>query len=490
MATANDLNISGWTVQSSTPLRDGSFPASVRTESSSYAPSATARIIYVDSTLGNDGTGAPTNLAAQPDPFIPDGNELPYQSISAASSQLRSGEGDWILFKRGESFAGSLGLAASTDGSSAVLPTLIGYYGSTGDRPVISNGAGTVANVTSGSANYITFYGLKIYCAERDPDNVGFVLGNESSGAYGIRYVGSGGGSDIVVDDCDISYFKDGIVIQTTGTAYQNITVKNSIIHDQLYDLSSGYSSGIFLSGVEGSIRVNDNFWYHNGWHENGSLSGCHRHQYNHNVYFQHNNNGADADFKRNVSLEGASHGCQGRMGGTYEDNLYARCAVGYSKAGVDVPFDNGVTGISLKQVIIEGMRMDATDPQNAGTTTAVYGVYIVGYTEDNGGEAVVQDTIVANRLESGTNVGITQQGFATYTNNIVFNWNATEDAPDTFTDASRNVDSYMVSEGLGTTYDDFVSWHLARPTGTTHGLYSAPNVNDYIREGFDLVVS
>ncbi|MBL0913820.1 MAG: T9SS type A sorting domain-containing protein [Bacteroidia bacterium] len=127
-----------------------------------FSAGADTRILYVSDTDGNDAT-AQTYTAGAPevgaDPFVPAGAVQPYKTINAARAQLRNGFPDWILLKKGDVFTDQHFGTLNISGKSATEPMLIGSYGTAGVRPRVHTGAAHLV-AFSGAASYIAISGL------------------------------------------------------------------------------------------------------------------------------------------------------------------------------------------------------------------------------------------------------------------------------------------------------------------------------------------
>jgi len=95
---------------------------------SSGAPHENSRIMYVSNTDGNDTTAQIYGASDFDNPFLPGSNVLPFQDIETAKSHMRDGMGDWILFKKGDTFYDVIG-SNKVSGLSPEYPTLYGSYG-------------------------------------------------------------------------------------------------------------------------------------------------------------------------------------------------------------------------------------------------------------------------------------------------------------------------------------------------------------------------
>ncbi len=95
-----------------------------------FEKTAATEIVYV-SALGNDSWDG-----RAPEPV--GGSNGPKRTFNAALSAIRSGQPDWVLFRRGDTFEGSVNIRAS--GPSPSSPVVIASYGTETARPVIQGG--------------------------------------------------------------------------------------------------------------------------------------------------------------------------------------------------------------------------------------------------------------------------------------------------------------------------------------------------------------
>lgn len=153
------------------------------------------------------------------------------------SSQGSFLPGDYILFRRGDTFTGTMLYitTAGTDGR----PITYGAYGA-GARPVI--------NMTTNSSIYV--------------DNIGGVGitsitvtggGSSFTSFGGITYfTNTGRKNNIFIEDCDVSGFQHGISIGgSTGTdGYNGVRVNNCDLHDNrdtgMFMYGPTFSAGVF----------------------------------------------------------------------------------------------------------------------------------------------------------------------------------------------------------------------------------------------------
>ncbi len=341
-----------------------------------YAPSSDSRLIYV-STSGNDGAGAPTNIATQENAFDPQGTIHPYSTISAAVTQLRSGYPDWLLLKRGDTWTENLS-SSIRSGQSALEPMVTACYGTTGERPVLECGRSDGVRFTGTSA-YHVIYGIDFYAHTRDPSHSSYI--ENPAGGYGIRWLG--GGNSLVIDDCRVRFFVVNVSFEPYGGGnISDIVIKKSIITDSYKSPTAGHSQGLFMANVNG-VLIENNVFDHNGWNE--LIESAKETQFNHNLYFHEiNDHGNNIIFRRNISTRAAATGCHGRPGGTYHDNFFSENSIGLGLGFWNTPLNNGVATIATDNVILAGKRQETSER----ATTAVWGLTVRDSIIGNGGAA------------------------------------------------------------------------------------------------------
>ena len=434
---------------------------------SGLQPSEDSRVIYVSSSEGDDGNDGLTPAT-------------PVASIAKAAAMVRDGYPDWIVLKRGDVWVDE-DVHRFINGRSAEEPAVIAYYGDSGPRPLIKASAYFV-NTDGAVRNYQAFVGLHIVNYKMDPDDPAFT-GQNHSGV--MRFVG--GGDFLLIEDCKLEYGE--IVVQGyEGNHHTNVTVHRNIVTDNYWFGSthdnSKRPSGIYAADIVG-LTITENVFDHNGW--NAQFEDTQANMYNHNMYLQYSNDGNTMVVRGNIVTRASSHGIQGRPGGLFEDNLIVRNSIGLLIGYSQVPLKEGVHAVARNNVILNGKRMmpdKSTEPQ----TAAVWGLDV-----DNLGEGAItlENNIVANRLESGANSGITNLAGVTYIDNIQYNWGGgigdMEGGPNNWAwkDPTRSVESYHATLGKPATLESFLDVVRNRGLGEWDEDYTAYAVNEYIREGF-----
>jgi len=348
-----------------------------------------SRAIYV-SALGKD-----TNTGLS--------SSAPVKSISKGIALLRSGTGDQLLFKRGETFNGAFGIWGKS-GRSASEPIVIGTYGS-GSRPVINTG--TTNGLTIGTKNTIanvTIQGIKL-------------VSDGVSVADGISIAGVA--NNIFIEDVEITKYVNNIVLQKFFGPVTNITVRRSVITDS-YSRGGRNSQGLFAEAVNG-LTLEENVFDRNGWGYGRTAT-----IYNHNAYVRSTSTGLVA--RGNIFSNASSHGLQARAGGIVENNLFIDnpTSLSFGLVNGSPVTPGGVTGRVANNVFmgtrnigtnIRGVAMEIGNIKRGGT-------YITGNVMAHGVATTklpaIQLAVGSGNDNYSTAVGIND---LTVSNNVVYKW-------------------------------------------------------------------
>lgn len=178
--------------------------------------------IYVSFSTGNDSNDGTINN--------------PVKTLHEATERLRSGKPDWILLKRGDTWAETLGLYKTGDSNNTIVITTYG----TGVRPLVRTIYGAYGS-SGTNMSHMLIIGLKVY-------------GNtEIHGFY----------HDLRFEDCFFSCVDDGFTHvslnidsfgATGGYRPYNMYLYRCIIADSVGDIAfpSTVSQGLFYAGVDG----------------------------------------------------------------------------------------------------------------------------------------------------------------------------------------------------------------------------------------------
>ena len=497
MTTVADVDLSTWNRYPSSPRLRGSDPFGSNLISvgqavesdlaqsiaggdvvAAYAPSADSRLIYVSAT-GNDGTGASTTIAAQTDAFDPQGTVLPYLTVAAAFAQIRDGYPDWILFKRGDSWTDQyITLAKDFNGRSSTEPFMLTYYGATGDRPLfrLDDQSGVLAQKEN--ISNVTIYGLEYYAYKRDPASPDYLVTSASPSA--IKWLG--GGSDITIEECKMSFFGNNILMQSYVTTLTNVTIRRCIVTDS-WRAAEAHSQGIYADQVTG-LLIEDCLFDHNGWNES-IVPEAHATLYNHNIYLQYGQPNTDVIVRNNILTRGSSHGVHGRPGGSYDNNLIVENSVSLGIGYAGQPLPSGSVTTVTNNVILDGKLMNPNSGTYTDDTTAVWGLIVDDDALNNSASLTLENNIIAHRRDTGSNDSIKLSG-ATDTNNIIHLWDASDTTNPGWTDPTLKVGDFMNNKSLTATTVAFIDYHKDRALNSWDTTMDATSVNDYIRVGFD----
>ena len=461
------------------------------------APSADTRTIYVAAD-GNDANNGTTESS-------------PVQSMNRARDLVRNGFPDHIRFKAGDTFNYGLGVF-NKSGRSAEEPMLIVVYGE-GDRPRFNvSGDNFLFFLDNNrSINNIFVQGLHAEAVSRNPNRAGFIVNNDErpdevhqqTGVFGLGDI-----SNVVIEDCVLDWFKDGMVFQgkpNDNEPIRNLTLRRNIVTNSYSVSSRGHSQGLYAEYVFG-LTIEENLFDHNGW--NDDVEGGQRTKFNHNVYIQYS--ATDVTLSNNVFSRGASHGAQVRPGGQVINNLFVRNALATFVARSE--------SLVAHNVILQADDISAENPRG-------YGIEVFP-----GPDTKVINNVLSTRIGTAfwaEPIGLNQDrnNLTQYegptrvelTDNKIFRWpiehgtvrpirmtipgavvvesrNAIDiasgsglDTDPAWIDPTRNVERYMELIGRPPTLEAFCAAAAARPRGQWLPELTSSAVNTYVRAGFEV---
>jgi hypothetical protein len=321
-----------------------------------FTPSPDTRIVYVSSSEGND---ANDGLSAA----------TPKRTLVAGYNLLRNGYPDWMLLKRGDVWVnevvGSQYGQWQRSGRSAAEPMLVSSYGPATARPLIKSGAQNAIAFEGGGADvqvhYVAIVGLELYAHTRNPNDPAFISGTGGSGTYnyGVRYAKVG--SNILIEDCKITFFGLGILFQPPSltSVITDIKVRRSVVADN-YGVGS-HSQGIYATGVD-RMLVEECIWDHNGWNE--QVAGAEATIFNRNLYLSQNTN---LICRGNIDANGSSGGMQMRRGGLAERNLYLNNPNALGMGHPQNDAGTTLTGIVRHNVVLGSRDITTAAPRGGG---------------------------------------------------------------------------------------------------------------------------
>jgi hypothetical protein len=352
-------------------------------------PSGGDRVIYC-SASGND-----SNSGLSP--------SSPIRSVGRGVNMLRSGTGDQLLLKRGDSFSGTLGFWTKS-GRDSSSPIVVGTYGS-GPRPVVNTGASYAmsSGMTSGIHD-IDILGIKF-------------VSNGTAVADGISMCGKV--NNLLIEDCEITKYVNNIVLQKFFGPVTNVTVRRSVITDSM-SRAGRNSEGLFAEAVN-NLTLEENTFDHNGW------GGGHPATvFNHNAYIRSTCTGFVAI--GNIFSNASSHGLQARAGGIIESNVFLNNATGLSFGLSNGSFvtPGGVSGRVTNNVFmgmhnigsqIRGVAMEIGNIRRGGTSISGN---IIANGNANSKLPAIQLAVGTNDTNLAQAVGIND---LTLSNNVVYNY-------------------------------------------------------------------
>ena len=358
--------------------------------------SGATKVIYVSNSQGNDSNNGLSSSA-------------PVKTLAHAQSLITDGSADWLLLKRGDTFE-SFGQWTKS-GISAQQPIYISAYG-TGARPQINSGSSygfiTFGSGTKSIGNFI-ISDLSFTANTYD----GTVNSGGTGDTVGIRLLSQG--SNITIEDCKISGYKDDIDFDAGGTGITNSTIRRNEILDA-YDLAppvttpptlpvgNGHSQGIFIGATSVNDTIEENILDHNGWRQGHPED---RTFFAHDIYSY--NGATNIVVQNNIIAEASFYGIKFNSGGTATGNLLIQ-----NSESVYLESNATIAG----NVVTEAVDMDGTS-------------WGVGINTQKAPSATISNNLVDDLLSSvGTSgwagIELFNNGtpFAgSVTNNIVYNW-------------------------------------------------------------------
>lgn len=467
------------------------------------APSVDTRVIYVSSSHGSDANDGLSETT-------------PKATLEAGFDLMRERYPDHLLLKRGNTWR-----APSTkfywwdrllkSGRSKTEPAVLGFYGGAGDRPRIEKKGGAIHRGDKYSLHNFHFIGLEFAAYAHEVGHPEFT-GNHSDGT-GFDFVG--GSENVLVEDCKFTHSEIAIQPYDVGGdgAVDNtktFKLRRNIFTGAYANTSSKTlkqrPSNIFIAGTEGFF-AEENVFDSGGW--NKDVKGASSNQFNHNVYLQYEQDGNQITFLNNIITRGSSLGIHGRPGGLYEDNFFARNAIGLQMGYKGKPLPPGRKAIARNNVISEGETMIR---QSSGCLTkglctgAVWGLnteeygsgyfeldsnIVSGVREEAGvwqerGTTVWASAFGRNTYQQPGDPGRVEQNVAKFDTNIEWDWSFTP-ARGTggYVDPGRVLSDYNESLGGANDFDEFMNIVLDRPLQTWYPAHEAQAINAYIRAGF-----
>ncbi|MFI4893782.1 MAG: hypothetical protein ACIAQ0_10170 [Phycisphaerales bacterium JB058] len=346
------------------------------------SPAPESRVIYVSSTLGNDSNDGLSPAA-------------PLRTIDRGLSKLRSGQPDWLLFKRGDTFSGIFG-SFKFSGMSEDKPMVIGAYGE-GPRPKFYTGTSPAFNLAgSHPRHHVAITSLHLEPGSGHP-------------AGGIRIV-TGAVEDFLIEDCYLNQYYVNIIVQgSSSDKIENVRIRRNVILDAR---GSTHAQAIYSSHTHG-LLIEGNIIDRNGWDSDAGRSASAT-IFAHNCYIQRSTE--DLVFKNNIVMRAGSHGIQARKGGILEGNIFYQnpMSIMMGNEGGQT-YETPVYGTIKRNVILEGIdispelrrgdgiviqhtaQIEVTEnilSRNLNEPSSAYGISI-----DGPSSAPVRNALIANNI-------------------------------------------------------------------------------------------
>jgi hypothetical protein len=301
-----------------------------------------ARVVFVSSSLGNDGNGKVytiSDLTFDSDGmFQPSGSVDAYATIAAGNANMRSGYPDILLLKREDEWVGerwatdSAGRAPS--GRSSTERHIIASYG-TGNRPQLYLNTGV--GFDNDNSSYIVVSGLRFYADDW----------LESSRAIDVR----GDSRDILFEDLKVDRHAGGIF---QGGDLYNMVVRRCIFTEhEAHD-------GMFYAYKTTNMVFEENTFY-----KPYDDSYPDESRYGRIMYLNPgdgiNLHGLDVKLRKNIYYSSERIGIDGRAGGIIDNNLLCRSDVRFGANG-------GSGGSFVSGSITNNVFTQTTDKMNMGS--------------------------------------------------------------------------------------------------------------------------
>ena len=510
---------------------------------------SSARVLFVSSLSGNDNAAA-NNISANGHYGIADvtfdsngifqapGGVVPFATISTAYAYCRNGYPDVLLLERGGSWSAGLGKYAKS-GLSQNTPHIIATYGSSGDRPRLTDTA-----ISTRDAHYLIVSGIHFYSASwTEAGRAIDARGNASYQTFEDLYIEQKSG-DIVQGQsgeyCQYIAFRR--CVWTHGEAHDgqlyaqqanHVLVEECIFHepyDDSYTDKSRFGRFFYFTseGTSGpqyhdylnNVIMRGNIFY-NGERDAVDLRSGGEFSYNLVIASNYNyfggrggseNTVQDLDLKYNVFSQGTPtvtgyNSCQiiNIDGGTITDNIWTdNTNIGPYGSALALSGDNNVLDIA-RNITISNNIFYGWDTENNFNTdrdfSDVKNISITGndFMLVNGG------TIINNRTWGE---GAYRFEGYTYSNNRYYStskstgwfipsgdysgWvsesgeTGASNSKVSYTDPGRTVGGFSGSLGRTATTEAFMASLLNQSRHNWDSNLTAYSAINYIRTGFD----
>ena len=336
---------------------------------------SSARVLFVSSLSGND-TSAANNITSNGHYGISDVTfdsngifqapigVIPFATIATAYDYCRNGYPDILLLERGGSWTAGLGVDSPVAGSSQTTPHIIASYGSSGDRPKLSE---VPLSVDTDDSDYLVVSGIEFYAADWED---------------AFRAIDVGGTATYqTFEDC---YFDGTEAVNIIGTSVDHIVFRRCIwLHGDNRD-------GQMYEQFTSNFLLEDCIFYEPYSDSYPSLTQFGRHLYMANPDTG-NGKSSDITIRGCIFFGGDREGVDLRGGGNFYHNLVVQGAVYVGDRGSETRYQTAAD--VYQNVLLEGSPRDG-DP----TTIVLSG---------NDGSKVYDNIISDNRNVTRSTTGI-----------------------------------------------------------------------------------
>ncbi|WP_428244195.1 DUF5011 domain-containing protein [Gynuella sp.] len=294
-------------------IKDFNLPTQDSDGWSILSPSKDSRIIYVSSD-GDDRTATiytSDDSAIGENAFNPTGAVKPYATIEAALDQMRPGNPDYVLLKRGDTWSNPE-INIDVYGRSAEEKAVFGAYGNlTDNRPLITN-----SGVKLNKSGYLAILGIHFQASKRNPSSSDFAGFNNVDGTKGINATLYNDYGGFLIEDCWFEWFDNNVIQSFAFDKNDNfLTIKDIIVRRNIFNnnySTVAHSQGLYSAYT--SMLLEENIFDHNGWYKQTEKDAPKEKQkeegkatmFNHNTYFPEAHG---TIFRNNVFLRASSIG-------------------------------------------------------------------------------------------------------------------------------------------------------------------------------------
>lgn len=438
-----------------------------------------ARVIHV-SANGNDTA---------------DGTEQnPRRTLAGGFALLRSGQPDWLLLRRGDSFTLTGSFQWNKSGPSSGPGTMrLGAYGDENlPRPVLLSEGGYLV-ITPGyqartPLHRLAFTDIHLHAAARIANS-----STATSNLNGIHLVATQYGgtglpfSDILLENCRVSGFTFGFVCSRD---VENLRIRRCTF-DHIFGANTGHSSGV-LGGATNWL-LEENLFYRIQSPDIPGLGANANSSFAHSVYVT-----ADA---RNVVSRGniilkCPDGIMQRSGGIYSRNVTVGTVIGgnVGQAWGVTPVPGGV-----EAQVTENLTLNTSGGSFFLGNTRTGEVRENLILRDNDGSRATNLVLVSrNQTSTGTNIGVHDTDFIGNITSGTINWNPSDTTSysqlgfqDNRTSAGvtpTGIAQYLSAVGWsGTTLDDWAAELLRRDRRNFTPNHTALSVINHYRAQYGL---